>query len=134
MLMKEIKARAISRGKGKGEILLSKEPFSFLGGVDPKTGIVTEKGHELEGKSIAGKIMVFPHGKGSTVGSYVILGLAKNGKAPAAIINLEAEPIIAVGAILSKIPMVDKPEEDIFVLLKNGMQAEVDGDNGIIRF
>ncbi len=131
--MKEIKARPISKGIGAGEVLISREPFSFLGGVDPKTGIVIEKGHELEGKSVAGKIMVFPHGKGSTVGSYVILGLAKNGNAPAAIVNLEAEPIIAVGAILSKIPMVDKPKEDIFELLKNGMRAEVDGNTGKIK-
>ena len=130
----EVKARPISKGRGTGEVLISREPFSFLGGVDPKTGIVIEKGHELEGKSVAGKVMVFPHGKGSTVGSYVILGLAKNGKAPAAIINLEAEPIIAVGAILSKIPMVDKPEDDIFKLLKNKMKIEVDGDKGKIKY
>lgn len=134
MLMKEIKARPVSKGRGTGEVILSREPFSFLGGVDPETGIVIEKGHELEGKSVAGKIMIFPHGKGSTVGSYVMLGLAKNGKAPAAIVNLEAEPIIVVGAILSKIPMVDKPEEDIFKLLKDGMKVEVDGDKGVIRY
>ena len=130
----EIKARAISKGRGKGEVLISLEPFSFLGGVDPKTGIVIEKGHELEGKSVSGKVMVFPHGKGSTVGSYVVLGLAKNGKAPAAMINLEAEPIIAIGAILANIPMVDKPEKDIFKLLKNGIRVEVDGDSGKIKF
>ena len=128
----EIKARSISKGRGSGEVLISKEAFSFLGGVDPETGIVIEKGHELEGKSIAGKILVFPHGKGSTVGSYVVLGLAKNGKAPAAMINLEAEPIIAIGAILSNIPMVDKPEKDVFKLLKNKMKIEVDGDKGLI--
>ncbi|NYZ77329.1 DUF126 domain-containing protein [Candidatus Micrarchaeota archaeon] len=129
----EIKARPVSKGRASGEVLLSREPFSFLGGVDPKTGVVMEKGHELEGKSIAGKVIVFPNGKGSTVGSYVILGLAKNKKAPAAIINLEAEPIIVVGAIISKIPMVDRPEKDIFKLLKNGMRIEVDGTAGIIR-
>ena len=130
----EIKARSISKGKGAGEVIISREPFSFLGGVDPGTGIVIEKGHELEGKSIAGKVMVFPHGKGSTVGSYVILGLAKNGKAPAAMINLEAEPIIAIGAILANIPMVDKPEKDVFELLKNKMKIEVDGDKGVVKW
>jgi len=130
----EIRARPISKGRGAGEVLISREPFSFLGGVDPETGIVIEQGHELEGKSIAGKVMVFPHGKGSTVGSYVVLGLAKNGKAPAAMINLEAEPIIAIGAILANIPMVDRPEKDVFKLLKNNMKVEVDGDKGVIRF
>ena len=107
--MEEINARIISKGKASGEALVSAEPIGFLGGVDPETGAVIEKGHPLEGKNIAGKVLIFPNGKGSTVGSYVMLQLAKNGKAPAAIINISAEPIIAVGAIISKIPMVDQP-------------------------
>ena len=129
----EIKARSISRGKASGEVLISNEPIGFLGGVDPKTGEVIEKGHQLEGKNIAGKVLVFPNGKGSTVGSYVMLQLAKNGKAPAAIINTSAEPIIAVGAIISKIPMVDSPQINVFKILKDGQKIEVDGDKGLIR-
>ena len=126
-----MKARAISRGKASGEILISEEPIGFLGGVDPKTGDVIEKGHPLEGKNIAGKILVFPNGKGSTVGSYVMLQLAKNGKAPAAIINVAAEPIIIVGAIISGIPMVDQPDD--ISKLKTGQKAEVDGTEGLIN-
>jgi len=129
----EIKARSISRGKASGEVLISNEPIGFLGGVDPKTGEVIEKGHQLEGKNIAGKVLVFPNGKGSTVGSYVMLQLAKNGKAPAAIINASAEPIIAVGAIISKTPMVDNPQVNVFKVLKDGQRIEVDGDKGLIR-
>ena len=129
----EIKGRQISRGKASGRVLLSKDAISFLGGVDPKTGAIIEKGHSLEGQCIAGTVLVFPRGKGSTVGSYVILQLKKNGKAPAAIINLEAEPIIAVGAIISKIPMLDKPEKDLYSLLKNGQMIELDCNKGIIR-
>jgi len=124
-----IKARAISRGIGEGEALVSKEAIGFLGGVDPESGIVIEKGHCLEGKCVSGKILVFPHGKGSTVGSYVMLQLKKNGKAPAAIINTLAEPIIAVGAIISGIPMVDQPE-DIGAI--GGVRLRVDGDAGAI--
>lgn len=129
----EIKARSISRGKASGEALLSGEAIGFLGGVDPESGDVIEKGHPLEGKNISGKVLVFPNGKGSTVGSYVMLQLAKNGKAPAAIINISAEPIIAVGAIISKIPMVDQAEKDVYQLLKDGQKIEVDGGKGIIR-
>ncbi len=129
----EIKARGISMGIGSGKVLMSREPLSFLGGVDVKTGIVREEGHPLEGKCIAGRVLVFPRGKGSTVGSYVMLGLKKNGVAPSAIINLEAETIIAVGAIISEIPMVDRPERDIFQVLKNGMEVEVDGVEGSIK-
>jgi len=128
-----IKARSISGGKASGEALVSSDPISFLGGVDPKTGTVIEKGHPLEGKNIAGKILLFPHGKGSTVGSYVMLQLAKNKKAPAAIINENAEPIIAVGAIISKIPMVDKPEKDLFKLIKSGQKIVVDAEKESIK-
>lgn len=128
-----IKGRIISRGIGKGKVLLSKDAISFLGGVDPKTGIVIEKGHSLEGKCIAGTVLLFPRGKGSTVGSYVMLQLKKNGKAPVAIINLEAEPIIAVGAIISKIPMLDRLEKDPYSILKDGQEVEVDGNSGLIR-
>lgn len=127
-----IRARIISRGKASGEAIVSQAPIGFLGGVDPKTGTIIEKGHPLEGRNMAGKVLVFPNGKGSTVGSYVMLQLAKNGKAPAAIINISAEPIIAVGAIISKIPMVDKPEKDVYALLKDGMKVEVDADKGKI--
>ncbi len=130
----KLTGRAISRGIGRGRVLLSKDAISFLGGVDPKTGMVVEKGHCLEGKCIAGSVLVFPRGKGSTVGSYVMLQLRKNGVAPSAIINLEAEPIIAVGAIISKIPMVDKLEKNPFKMLKDGLEASVDGEKGTVSF
>ncbi|MFH1307178.1 MAG: DUF126 domain-containing protein [Candidatus Micrarchaeota archaeon] len=132
--MQKIKGRIIAPGKAKGEVLMSKDAISFLGGVDADTGIVGEEGHSLEGKCIANKILVFPHGKGSTVGSYVLLQLKKNKKAPAAIINLESEPIIAVGAIISKIPMLDKLEKNPFEILKDGQIIEVDADEGEINF
>jgi predicted aconitase with swiveling domain len=130
----EISARPISKGKAVGKAMVSAEPISFLGGIDPKTGIVREKGHPLKGRSVADKILVFPRGKGSTVGSYVMLGMKKNGVAPAAIVNLEAETIIAVGAIISEIPMVDKPEGNVLELLKDGMDVTVDADTGKISW
>jgi len=129
-----IKARSISRGIASGQALVSQAPISFLGGVDPKTGNIIEKGHPLEGKNVSGKILVFPQGKGSTVGSYVMLQLAKNGLAPAAIINVSAEPIIAVGAIISKIPMVDQPDLNILKIIKQGQKIKVDAEKGLIIF
>jgi len=129
-----IGARAIAKGAAESEALVSKDAISFFGGVDPKTGIVIDKGHALEGKCIKGKVLVFPRGKGSTVGSYVLLQLAKNGCAPAAIINEEAEPIIAVGAIIARIPMVDKLENGAYAKIKDGMRVKVDGSAGIISF
>jgi len=100
-------ARAINPGEASGEALVSREPIGFYGGVDPQTGVVIEKGHELEGECVTGKVLVFPCGKGSTVGSYVIYGLQKNKVGPAAIINEETETIVATGAILAGIPCVD---------------------------
>jgi len=128
-----VQGRAISRGIAEGEALVSADPISFFGGVDPKTGIVIDKGHALEGKCIAGKVLVFPRGKGSTVGSYVLLQLAKNKRAPAAIINEEAEPIIAVGAIIAHIPMVDKLEGNAYSRIKDGMRVSVDGSKGAVE-
>lgn len=128
-----IAGRSISRGKGAGRLLVSPEPISFLSGVDPETGIVVEKGHPLEGISVAGTVLAFPYGKGSTVGSYVIYALSRNGHAPAAIINSEAEPIIATGAIIGNIPMIDRPEVPI-TKLKTGTRVQVDGDCGSMEY
>ena len=105
---RELKGRVIKAGCARGEALVSPEPIGFLGGIDPDTGIIVEPGHSLEGQSVAGRVLVFPTGKGSTVGSYTLYRLARNGLAPAAIVNAESEPIVAVGAIISDIPMVDQ--------------------------
>ena len=130
----KLKGRKISRGCAKGEVLLSRDPISFLGSIDPKTGVVVEENHTLSGKSIKGKVLVFPHGKGSTVGSYVMYQLKKNGAAPAAIINLETEPIVAVGAIISEIPLVDMLEKNPYEYLKDGDLVLVNGSEGYIEF
>jgi uncharacterized protein len=106
--MEQLKGRIIYKGKAKGEALTTTQPISFYGGVDPNTGTVIEKGHELQGQSVKGKILVFPQGKGSTVGSYTLYRLKKNGAAPAGMVNRECETIVAVGAIISEIPCVDK--------------------------
>jgi predicted aconitase with swiveling domain len=101
-------ARIIKAGQAEGEALVSSEPVGFFGGVDPDTGRVVEPGHPLWGQCVAGHVLVFPTGKGSTVGSYILYRLKRNGLAPAAIINADSEPIVAVGAIISEIPMVDQ--------------------------
>ncbi len=128
-----IKCRSISRGAAEGEVLLTHDAISFLGNVDPKTGIIEEPQHELYGKYIKDKVLVFPHGKGSTVGSYVLYQLIKNGVAPAAMINAESEPIVAVGAIISGIPLVDKMEHDPFDILKDGDTVKVDATEGFVE-
>jgi len=122
--------RKISPGLALGEALVTTMGISFFGGVDPETGRVVEKGHELEGQSIAGRVLVFPTGKGSTVGSYTLYRLKKAGLAPAAVVNAEAETITAVGCIISDIPCVDRiPIERIRI----GMRVRVDGEAGRVE-
>lgn len=104
----ELKGRIISKGVAEGEALTTSQPISFYGGVDPDTGVIIEKGHELKGKKVKDKILVFPNGKGSTVGSYTLYRMKKNDTAPAGIINKECETVVAVGAIISEIPCIDK--------------------------
>lgn len=111
---------------------MSPAPISFLSGVDPESGIIVEKGHPLQGKPVAGTVLVFPYGKGSTVGSYVLYALSRNGHAPAAIINAEAEPIIATGAIISGIPMVDRIDLSL-PWLRDGSVVTVDGEAGTVE-
>ena len=127
--MEKLQGRTISPGKVEGESLVSKEPIGFYGGIDAKTGMFIEKGHELEGKSVKGKILVFPCGKGSTVGSYVIYGLVKNNQAPLAIVNKETETIVATGVILGGVPCVDHiPVEKI----TTGDRLSVDATAGTV--
>ena len=125
-----MKGRMINPGKAKAEAIVSKEPIGFYGGINAKTGIVIEKGHELEGKSVTGKVLVFPCGKGSTVGSYVIYGLVKNGVGPAAIINKETETIVATGVILADIPCVDGIDIE---KIKTGDMLDIDADKGSVK-
>lgn len=126
----QLKGRKIAPGDVKGEALVTNQSLSFYGGVDPETGVVVEKDHELEGQSITGKVLVFPSGKGSTVGSYVIYQLAKTGKGPIAIINQETETIVAVGCIIGEIPAIDKIP---ITQIKTGQQLHVDATHGIVE-
>jgi predicted aconitase with swiveling domain len=125
-----MKGRMINPGKAKAKAIVSREPIGFYGGIDAKTGIVIEKGHELEGKCVKGKVLVFPCGKGSTVGSYVIYGLVKNGVGPVAIINKETETIVATGAILAGIPCVDGIDID---KIETGDMLEIDADKALVK-
>lgn len=129
-LLTSLHGRKIYPGYAEGEALVTSANISFYGGVDPDTGIVIEKGHEIEGQSIAGKVLVFPTGKGSTVGSYTLYRLKKNGKAPAAIINATCETITAVGCIIAEIPCVDKIS---LAGLHSGMRLGVDGESGVVE-
>ena len=129
--MKILRGKVIvSGGTLRGKALVSKKPISFLGGVDPKSGVIIEKNHDLNGKCIKDKILCFPHGHGSTVGSYVMYALAKNNLAPKAILNEKADPVVVVGAVLAGIPMISEVN---IGQIKTGDLLEIYCREGIIK-
>lgn len=125
-----LKGRVIVEGRCKAEALVSTKPLSFLGGVDPNNGLIVEKNHDLHGKCIKGKVLCFPHGHGSTVGSYILYSLAKKNLAPKAIINQTADPVVVVGAIIAEVPMIDQVD---IKRIKTGDIVEVNAYAGVVK-
>ena len=132
-MSKIIKCRTISEGYGEGEAIVTEMAFGFNHAVDFETGRIKEPGHLLEGESIKGKVFVFPKAKGSTGGSSYVYQLGLSPGAPAAIINLSCETIVAVGAILCELPVVDRLEEDPFENIATGDYVKVDATNGTVE-
>jgi predicted aconitase with swiveling domain len=125
-----LKGRAIVEGRCEAQALVSTKPISFLGGVDPTNGKIIEKNHDLHGEHIKDKVLCFPHGHGSTVGSYVLYSLASKNLAPKAIVNQTADPVVVVGAIIADIPMIDQIDIN---QIKTGDTVEVDAYVGVIK-
>jgi predicted aconitase with swiveling domain len=125
-----LKGRTIVEGHCKAEALVSRKPISFLGGVDPADGKIIEKNHDLCGECVKNKVLCFPHGHGSTVGSYVLYSLARKRLAPKAIINQKADPVVVVGAIIAEIPMLDQVNIN---QIKTGDLVEVDASKGLVK-
>ncbi len=125
-----MKGRTVVPSKCRGKALVATKTIRFLGGIDPNTGRIVEKNHDLEGENIKGKILCFPSEHGSTVGSYVLYSLAKKGLALKAIINQTADPVVVVGAIIAEIPMIDRID---IQLIPNGEEVVVDADQGVVK-
>ena len=121
--------RRIVGGRAEGPVLASDRPLSFLGGVDAATGEVRDPESPVRGERLAGRVLALPRAKGSTVGSYVVYGLRKRDVAPRAILAASAETILAVGAVLAEIPMVDRIPVHV---LRTGDRVAVDGDAGLV--
>ena len=132
MKKSRIKCNSLLPGVASGSALVTSQPICFWGGLDPKTGIITERNHELKGQNVAGRVFVFPGGKGSSTTSAILLESVRCGTAPAAIVNLKTEPVLVIGAIIAEnlynrvIPIVDTPERDPTKVIKSGDLIEVD--------
>ncbi|MGD0623249.1 MAG: DUF126 domain-containing protein [Thermodesulfobacteriota bacterium] len=129
----KLKGHKVAAGKAEGEAVVSPEPFSFLGDISPDTGVCNIKRPELDGKSLIGKIIICPTGKGSTRGPLTAYRAAKNKVAPAGIICKEAEPVLAAGAIAARIPMIDRLKADLFKVIQAGDWIKMDADKGTVE-
>ena len=140
--MKKIafKGRGITGGIAEGEAMVSQQAFGFSHGLEPDTGRISDESHEWQGKNVRGKVLVFPFGKGSTSGGLYILEAVKLGNAPAAVINLEVDPVTAGGFIIAKIlygieiPVIDRVTPDPIKAIKTGDRVRVDASQGTIEF
>jgi len=125
--------KVLVSGKIRGIVLKSEESINFLGTVDKKTGIISDKNHELFGKSIKDVILVFPSGVGSSVGAYTIYSIKSNDTAPLAMICTKADLTVATGCALANIPLITITNEE-FSLIKSGMKLSLDTDSNLIQY
>ena len=133
MMSKTVKARTIARGYAEGEALVIPKPLGFNLGVNVGEGIIIESGHPLEGTSFKDKVFVFPNGKGSTGGSYVVYQLYKEKTGPCAMINLKTDTIVAAGAIMGGMPTVDNLAPEDYNSIETGDWVKVDATNGTVE-
>jgi len=122
--------KGMKSGIIRGEVVKWKGPISFLGDVDPERGTLEKDGRRTD---VSGKVLVFPEGAGSTVGSYVIYNLKLNGKAPLALVMSRADAIITIGCILADIPLVHGIEDELMNEIHTGDIIEMDPSSGRIR-
>jgi predicted aconitase with swiveling domain len=128
-----LKGQTVKKGIAEGEAIVSQRPFSFLGDLNPETGKVQPRGHDLEGQSIAGKIFVFATGKGSTVGPMVANRAKQLGYIPKGMICVDVEPVMAMVAIMNDIPMVHKLDQNPLEVIKTGDYIKMDATGGVVE-
>ena len=129
--------RAVVAGSAEGTALVSKEPLSFWGGLSPHTGEIIDRRHDCSGRVVTDRIFVFPRGKGSSTSSATLMESIKTGVAPAAIVNLKVDPILALGSIVSDelynkaVPIVVLDEQD-FYSIKEGDRLTIESDGKVL--
>ncbi|MDP7975432.1 MAG: aconitase X swivel domain-containing protein [Thermoprotei archaeon] len=125
--MKAFRGKVAVEGMVDGMALVSRFPLSFLGGVNPATGQIIDHESDVFGEFVTGKILIYPTGKGSTVGSYVIYGMKKVGTAPAAMVLVKPDPVTTIGCVISGIPMLHSVEAAV-LSIKQGSRVRVSKD------
>ncbi len=120
--------KVLVSGKVEGIVLKSSDPINFLGTVNKKTGIISDKNHDLFEKPVKNTILLFPSGIGSSVGAYTIYSIKSNDAAPLAMVCQKADLTVATGCALANIPLIIINEEE-FASIKNGMKLSFDTES-----
>lgn len=134
-----IKCHTVVEGIAEGGPLVTKQPLCLYDSLDPKSGRIVNRRHELYGEEVTGKILIFPHGIGSSTSAATILEASRCKKAPRAIVNMETDPVVAVGSVLAGklygqiIPIVDRPAMNLIELVKSDDRVRVDANQGLIE-
>lgn len=128
-----LRGRAVTPGIAEGEALVTRDTISGWGGVDPRTGTITERRHALLGQSFAGKVLVFPGAKGSSAWSHYFHLARLHGKAPAALVFNRMTTKVALGAVVLRIPALTGLDQDPLAVIETGDHVVVDADSGEVR-
>ncbi|MCB9139907.1 MAG: DUF126 domain-containing protein [Caldilineaceae bacterium] len=128
-----IRAQVVIPGQARGRLLVSREPLSFWGGYDYRTGTIIDQRHPLAGQVAAGRILALPHTRGSSTTTAVLLEAVAAGTAPAAILTTGVDSFFALAAIVADelyqtaFPLLSLTSED-FALLITDDPARIEGD------
>ena len=128
-----LKGKTVNDGRAEGEAIVSRIPFSFLGDLEVASGRVMVKGHDLEGQSLKGKIFIFPTGKGSTAGPLVAYRAKLQGNIPVGMVCTEAEPVMAMVAIMNDIPMMHRLDKNPVEVINTGDYIKMDAAAGVVE-
>lgn len=138
-MTRRFRGRGCAGGVCEAEAIVALEPFGFWQGIDPASGEIINRRHPLLGANLAGKAFVFTFGRGSTGNPGIFLEAVRNGVAPAAMINVRAEPMITLCSILAeefyglRIPVIDRLEAAFYATVKSGDRLRVDGATGEVE-
>ena len=133
MTSRVIRARALVAGIAEGPALVSPDPISFLGDVAITTGEIVADASRVKGRRLGGTVLVFPGSMGSAGAWRFLYQLYKHGTHPVALVACTLpDPSVVQGAILSGIPVVCQPSEDVLKTIEDGEHLRVDGAAGTI--
>jgi uncharacterized protein len=127
---------AAPRGFGpdvEAEIVLSKDTFSIRYDMDRETGVISRRGHALEGQSLAGKIVYFPAVQGGVAAGWAFLALVHRRVAPAGILFGRTNPVMIQGLVLAGIPTMHRVTPDPFTVFKTGDRVRMSPSRGLVE-